>query len=104
MENKVSESQISDTIRQQIGNRAFSMLGATNLMFSSKEPNWLSFRIKGSSKINYIKISLNSMDLYDMEFGKIGKTSYKVVATESGCYHDMLHTMIEKNTGLYTSL
>lgn len=80
------------------------MLGASNYMYSEKEPNWLSFRIKGSPKVNYIKITLNGLDLYDMEFGKIHGMNYKVVAKESDCYCDMLCKMIEKNTGLLTSL
>lgn len=80
------------------------MLGASNYMTENATSNWLSFRVKGSPSINYIKVTLNGLDLYDMEFGKIGRTSYKVVATESNVYADQLKPFIEKHTKLYTSL
>lgn len=107
----------AETIRQQIGHRAFYMLGASNLMYSAADPNWLSFRIKGSRTINYIKVTLDAMDTYTMEFGKISNTTitigstklkgapaYKVVKTLEGIYFDQLHDLITENTGLYTSL
>ena len=93
--------EIATTIKNQIGNKALFMLGAKNLCATDRG---FSLRIRGSKKVNYIKITLNGMDLYDMEFGKVHGANYKVVATEDGIYNDMLHSLIEKNTGLYTSL
>jgi hypothetical protein len=91
----------ADIIRDQIGNKALYMLGAKNLM---NVGNGLSLRIRGSRKVNYIKITLNGMDTYDMEFGKVHGLNYKVVATHEGIYVDMMHKLIENETGLYTSL
>jgi len=96
-------SQVAEIIRQQIGHKALYMLGAYNLL-SHGDENALSFRIKGSRKVNYIKITLTPADLYDMEFGKIKKYDYDVVETHNGVYVDMLHGLIEQETGLYTSL
>ncbi len=93
--------QIAETIRSQIGHGALYMLGSKNLVAVE---NGLSFRIRGSRKVNYIKIILNSLDLYDIEYGRIHGMKYKVVANDNGLYHDMLCKSIETNTGLYTSL
>jgi len=92
---------IAKTIQEQIGGKAFYMLGAKNLMDCGDA---LSFRIRGSKAVNYIKISLNGKDLYDMEFGKIHGMNYKVKATHNDVYADMMHGLIEDETGLYTKL
>lgn len=92
---------IAATIGDQIGHKALYMLGAKNLV---NHGDALSFRIRGSKAVNYIKITLNGMDLYDMEFGKIWGDKYTVKATHNDVYNDMLHSLIEKETGLYTSL
>ncbi len=94
---------IQKTIRQQIGGQALYMLGAQNFV-ADKKNNALMFRIRGSNKVNFIKITLNSMDLYDMEFGKVWGNTYKVIAEENGVYSDMLNPLIKKHTGLNTKL
>jgi len=66
-------SQVANIIRDQIGGKALFMLGAKNLLAHGEE-NALSFRIRGSKKVNYIKISLTPSDLYTMEFGKFQAT------------------------------
>lgn len=109
---------VPNTIKEQIGSKALYMLGAKNLV---GDKNSLSFRIRGSNKANYIKITLDANDTYTVEFGKVRtpraslKTlhmtpeeymaaGYKVVAKHSGVYDNMLHKIIEKETGLYTKL
>jgi len=54
--------------------------------------------------VNYIKITHNNTDLYDMEFGKIRGMDYKVVHEVSDYYADMMKKEIEQTTGLYLSL
>jgi len=93
---------IAKTIASQIGNKAFFMIGAKNLL---AHDNALSFKIGRNSKsVNYVKVTLNSADLYDVEFGWVNKNGYKVRSTEEGIYFDMLRGAIERNTGMYTSL
>ena len=92
---------VAQTIADQIGGKALYMLGAKNLI---DHGDALSLRVRGSRTVNYIKVTLTPADLYDVEFGKVHGTSYKVKATEEGIYADMLHDSIERNTGLYTSL
>jgi hypothetical protein len=94
--------KIAQTISKQIGGSALYMIGAKNLL---AHDDGLSFRVGRNSKsVNYIKITLTAADLYDIEFGYIRGTSYKVRSNESGLYFDMLRDSIERNTGLYTSL
>jgi hypothetical protein len=94
-------ANVAETIRQQIGHKALYMMGAKNLL---NHGNALSFRIRGSRKVNYIKITLNSMDTYDLEFGKIHGMNYRIVEEFEGAYADMLHCVIEHRTGLHLSL
>jgi len=102
-ENSLDEGmQVAKTIQKQLGNQAFAMMGAKNLVGGK---NYLSFRIGRNSKgINYVKITLTSMDLYDIEFGAIRGTNYKVKYEAKGIYADQMHKIIEKNTGMYLKL
>lgn len=89
-------------ISKQIGGSALFMIGAKNLV---NHGDALSFRIGRNSKsVNYVKITLTPADLYDVEYGYIRGTTYKVRSEEQGIYVDMLHDSIERNTGMYTSL
>ena len=114
---QVNEPGVAETIRDQIGNKAFYMLGAYNLVKDTKE-NWLSFRIRGSKKANYIKVTLMPDDTYTMEFGIIRQPKnafnltpeqyfakmYKITNTVPGVYAEDLNRTIEENTNLYTKL
>jgi hypothetical protein len=101
-ENKMTDLAIANTIKDQIGGKALFMIGAKNLM---GHENGLSFRVgRNAKKVNYVKITLNGRDLYDLEFGWIRGMKYTVKATETDYYFDMLHSAIEEHTGMYTSL
>jgi len=94
--------QVAKTISKQLGNKALTMMGAKNLVAGKND---LSFRIGRNSKgVNYVKITLNSMDTYDVEFGNIRGMNYKIKKAVDGVYVDNLHDVIEKNTGMYLSL
>jgi hypothetical protein len=66
-------------------------------------PNGLSFKLK-SRKANYVKITLNAMDLYDVQFQKLFGMKSKVVAEYDNLYFDQLIPIIEKETGMYLKL
>jgi len=94
--------QVAKTIQKQLGHKALVMMGAKN---QAGGKNYLSFRIGRNAKgVNYIKITLTAMDTYDVEFGAIRGTNYKIKSEAKGIYADMLHDVIEKNTGMYLSL
>lgn len=92
---------IANEIYRQIGKKAFFMLGAKNFV---GDKDSLSFKISGSKAYSHIKVRLNSLDLYDMTFYKIVGNEIKNEKTVEGLYFDMLHSTIEQETGLYTSL
>jgi hypothetical protein len=64
----------------------------------------LQFKIHGSQKCNVVRVILEPSDTYKVEFVKSRGMSYKKTAEYEGVYVDMLHSLIEKETGLYTSL
>lgn len=99
----MSISTVVITITDQIGNQALRMMGAFNII--QVDENTLSFRIgKNAKAVNYVKVHLNSRDLYDVEYGRIHGTKYTIKSESNGIYADMLHASIESNTGMYTSL
>lgn len=93
---------IAMEIAKQLGgqNRLKAMLGARNFQAVK---NGLSFHLSNRT-INYIKITLNSMDLYDIEMGLIRGDNYKVKSTHENIYNDQLKGIIEQETGMYLSL
>lgn len=94
---------IANTIRGQIGYKALYMIGAKNMSYGSNGS--LSFKIMRNAKsVNYIRITLNSKDLYDVEYLNCNKNRIKTIAIENDVYYDMLCESIERNTELYTSL
>jgi transcription elongation factor Elf1 len=100
----MSNLTVAKTILEQLGGNKFCMMtGAKNL---AGDENSLSMRIgRNSSNSNYLKITLNSMDLYDMKFCKLTrKFEEKSVTEYSDVYNDMLTEVFEKHTGMYTKL
>jgi hypothetical protein len=90
---------IASNIIMQLGgfSRLQIMLGAYNFV---DRQNGLSFKIK-NAKANYIKITLNGKDLYDIEIGRIRGNTYKVVYSQEDVYAVDLRKIIEKHTGMY---
>ena len=100
----MSNLTVAKTILEQLGGNKFCMMtGAKNL---AGDENSLSMRIgRNSSNSNYLKITLNSMDLYDMEFAKVSRMGEKKSVTEySDVYNDMLTDVFTEHTGMYTKL
>jgi hypothetical protein len=101
MDNK----QIAETIIQQMGGagRITAMVGAKDFMYGE---GYVTFKFKGSRKMNVVKIQLNSMDLYDVTFMKYSPKNLdcKTVKEFEGIYCDQLKELFENQTGLYLSL
>ena len=95
---------VAKTILEQLGGNKFRMMtGAKNLMGIA---DGLVMKIgRNSSNSNYLKITLNSMDTYDMEFSKVTKMGEKKSVTEyNNIYNDMLTDQFTAHTGMYTKL
>jgi hypothetical protein len=96
----MTDMTISQTIADQIGRRTLFMLGAKSLLGDERS---LRFQVRGS-KVTHIRITLGGDDLYAMEFLRCRGLKVETLATEDGVYADMLHAVIERHTGLRTSL
>lgn len=93
-----------EILRQLGGNRFIAMTGAKNFMRDDKKKS-ISFRIgRNASGINAVRITLNSKDLYDMEFLSIRKFEVKVKSKENDVYFDQLQDVFTEHTGMYTDL
>ena len=102
--NLESDMSVATTILNQLGGNKFRvMTGAKNFM---DHGNALSMRIgRNSSNSNYLKITLNDSDLYDVRFSKVTKMGEeKSVREFNDVYNDMLDEIFESHTGMYTSL
>ena len=95
---------------QQIGSEALYMIGARKRPFIGIK-NGVMFRVgKNSKRINKVKITLNSMDTYDIEYWysafskKTLEDKSKLISKDNGIYNDGLLKSIENNTGMYTNL
>ena len=95
---------VAKTILEHLGGNKFRvMTGAKN--FVGYEDG-LSMKIgRNSSNSNYMKVTLNSMDLYDVTFAKLTRMGeMKSVKEYSDVYNDMLTDVFTSHTGMYTKL
>ena len=100
----MSNMTVAKTILEQLrGNKFRVMTGAKSFMGFA---DGLAMKIgRNSSNSNYLKITLNAMDLYDMEFAKVTRMGEKKSVKEySDVYNDMLTEIFESHTGMYTKL
>lgn len=93
--------EVANTIKDQIGGRALYMMGASLL---AGDRDSLRFSIKGSRACNKVMIKLDPSDTYTVSFWKIRGTDCRLVSERGGIYADMLHGVIETETGLALSL
>ena len=103
----IKESFSGDLVLRQLGgNRFIAMTGAKNFV-QSKADRYLAFKLPSNfayEGINYVKVQLNSLDLYDVTFSKIRGTSIKEISRAEGIYGDMLAQIFRKHTKLNTRL
>lgn len=98
---------VAATIIQQLGGhgKLKAMVSAKDFMYSDKDKS-LTFKFSGSRKTNCIRITYNSMDLYDIEFLKINlkKLTCKTIEIIENVYNDQLIEIFERRTELYLKL
>jgi hypothetical protein len=99
---KTEEIYIAKVILDQLGGQArlVVMTGAYNFIALK---NGVAFKLK-SRKANFVKITLNSKDLYDVEFIKLIGLKPKKIAEYNDVYFDQLIPIVEKETGMYLKL
>ena len=60
---------------------------------------------RNKTSSNYLKITLNSMDTYDMKFSRVSPMGGERSITEyDNVYNDQLQEIFTSHTGMYTSL
>ena len=101
----MADTAVLVAIMEQFGGRRFmAMTGAKNFV---AHEDGVSFKLPsgGATKgINYVRVKLNAMDTYDMEFSRVRGLKVTQIATESGVYNDQLQAVFTRVTGLQTSL
>jgi hypothetical protein len=112
------EIKPAQIIVQQVGSPAFMMLGTSRVILV--DDNTIRFDVKGSKKACMIQIRYNyGPDSYTVtalkrdrkidpsipkEYRKYQPPQFKQADEASDVYCDSLHDVIERMTGLYTSL
>lgn len=95
--------QIANDILTQLGGNKFVMMvGARNLVHHPEGA--LSLAFKMFPKANYLKVTLNAMDTYDMKFLKVTKKGFAVHKEFTNLYNDQLQEIFKEVTGLNTHL
>jgi hypothetical protein len=104
--NETDMSVANEILRQLGGNKFVVMTGAKNLL---GDRNYLAFSIGGGAKdkINFVKITLNGKDYYDIEFGKKSKNAeigYKKIKEVEDIDVENLRRVFTQYTGFEISL
>jgi hypothetical protein len=108
MYNAEESKTIATTIAQQIGSRFVPMIGAYNLL--SHPEGALSFRFKAQAaqvngkRPNWVKITLDPMDTYTVEYGRVHGLNFDVLQKDEGVYVDVLRSGIEETLQLRLSM
>ena len=97
-------SHIANEIYRQLGGNRFRVMTGAKMMVSTE--NGIRMRIgRNKTNANFMEVSLNSLDLYDITFTKLTKMGeMKSVKTYDNVYNDMLVSIFESHTGMYTTL
>ena len=95
---------VARTILSQLGGNKFAvMTGAKNFIDTG---DGLSMKIgRNKTNANWMEITLNSLDLYDVAFAKLTRLGERKSLKEyKNVYNDSLVSLFESHTGMYTSL
>ena len=97
-------SEIANTIYRQLGGNRFRVMTGAKNMVSHEFA--LSMKIgRNKTNANFMVVELNGLDLYDVTFAKLTKMGeMKSVKTYDNVYNDMLVSIFESHTGMYTTL
>lgn len=100
-----AELTVPQTIANQIGNRAFVMMGARELLADDRT---LYFRVgKNAKGVNKVSVTLDWTDTYTVTFFRQSGApmfAVRTVSEVSMVYAEDLRRVLESGTGLYLSL
>ncbi len=96
---------VSEKILEQLGgvNRLAAMTNASNFLAGE---NYVSFKLGtgAKNKINLVRITLGSDDLYQVEFMRLWGAKLKPISEHNGIYGNMLQELFVRETGFYLKL
>jgi len=93
-----------EVLKQLGGNKFRAMTGAKNFVKDDAK-QMIIFKIGRNSKgVNYVRITLNSMDTYDMEFISMRAGKKTIKSKADGVYNDQLQEVFTNHTGMDTHL
>ena len=97
-------SEVANTIYRQLGGNRFRIMTGAKNMVSHEFA--LSMKIgRNKTNANFMVVELNGNDLYNVTFAKLTKMGeMKSVKTYDNVYNDMLVSIFESHTGMYTTL
>lgn len=100
---------IAQTILDQLGRETLVMIGAKNLLAGERHVQMKLGR--NAKRVTHLTVTLEDDDTYTMKFDRVPTTrqlirgaEIKTLAEISFLYFDQLRPVIERHTGLYTSL
>ena len=102
METKTNKAVAIEILRQLGGNKFIAMTGAKN--FTCTDNTFTCQIPMKKDRISHIKITLNTLDTYDIEFISIWGSKYTLISSFEGAYNDMLQDIVSDRTGLALSL
>lgn len=99
----MNDTKVAEIILKQLGGHRFLAMTGSYQLVAGK--NLLGMKLRRNrSKANYLRITLNGKDLYDVQFISIRGTSMKVKSEFFDVYWNQLRQVFEEVTGFYTSL
>ena len=107
MNEKGNEMNVANIIYQQLGGGRFCVMTGAKQFMSLADGLQFSLPSRFAKEgINRVRVTLTPMDVYDVEFFKVGRQGMDVqsVAKEEGIYCDMLAERFSAVTGLSLSL
>lgn len=96
---------VAQTILSQLGGKKFLVMTGAKSLYGG--PDMLQFSLPASlttGHINKCRISLNALDLYDIECWRIVKFEIKAQVRENNIYAEDLQRIFTAMTGLDTHL
>ena len=99
---KQNKMNVATEILNQLGGNKFLAMTGSHTLCADEKMLKMKLR-KNAVRAQWLSITLNSMDTYDVCFYSVNKNWEKVVKKEfNGVYNDMLVNIFETTTGLYT--
>jgi hypothetical protein len=94
---------IAGEILKQLGGHQFLVMTGSVPQYCDNYTSAYKLR-RNKSGANYMKITLNCMDTYDIDFIFCSAKGIKTLVEKRGYYNDMLPAMFTEVTGLNTQL